>query len=132
MHTHPPYYQSVLTHLDLLRYKLHLRHLTIIWTHNPEQNDQIKDLKSFTHPLDSAKLGNVNCRSLTFCVEALAEAEGGRTKATTLKNTLDRMPNGLPYLLEIVQDAEDRQSERTFTSASRWKKEEEGAEAAGA
>jgi hypothetical protein len=120
MYTRP--YHSVLPHIDLLRYKLHLRHLTIIWTHNPEQNDQIKDLKSFTHPLDSAKLGSVNCRALTFRVEALAEAEGGRTKVTTLENTLDRRASGLPYTLEIVQDAADRQSERTFTSASRWKK----------
>jgi hypothetical protein len=67
-----------------------------------------------------AEMGQVNCKAITFTVEALAEVEGGRVKATCLQN---KLKNGVPYTMNIVQDKEDRQSERTYLSVTRWRED---------
>jgi hypothetical protein len=62
----------------------------------------------------------INCKAVTFTVKALVDSEGGRDKSFELENVTPRTK--IPYVLEIVQDKEGRQSERTYSSAMRFKK----------
>jgi hypothetical protein len=78
------------------------------------------NLKSLDRSIfeDFAERGQVNCKAVTFTLESLVDADGGRTDDWTLENHLG---NGVPYNLKIVHDKEGRQSERTYSSDTRFK-----------
>ncbi|KAF2677644.1 hypothetical protein K458DRAFT_423714 [Lentithecium fluviatile CBS 122367] len=108
-------------------YKLWLRHLRVVLTGEDDGGSMMvyDDLKSF-HPsifIYFAEQGQVNCKAVTFTLESLADAEEGRSLSTSLENTLR---NGVPYTLKIVQDKDGQQSERTYSSASRFKEVDSG------
>lgn len=68
---------------------------------------------------DCMHRGKVNCQTVIFTLESLAEKSGGRVRSTTLYNIAK--PENIPYSLTIVETKENEQSERIFSSLSRFK-----------
>lgn len=104
-------------------YSLWLDRLYITMTGNARDRAVLPwgDLKSLPPRLfaDFVAKGKVNCRSVTFTLQELADVEGGREIETSLETVLDG--TNVSCILTIVQDKRERQSERTYFSAMRFK-----------
>ncbi|KAH7413706.1 hypothetical protein DE146DRAFT_638378 [Phaeosphaeria sp. MPI-PUGE-AT-0046c] len=115
--------ESTLEHLC----GLYLDRLQVLFEDGSPQREDAQDdeeyltVKSLQPYLfqNYVQAGKVNCRTVTFTVQRLAEAEGGRDKSTTLDMADEK--TGIAYTMTIVQDKEERQVERGFSSETRFK-----------
>ncbi|KAF2646683.1 hypothetical protein P280DRAFT_512841 [Massarina eburnea CBS 473.64] len=103
-------------------YLLYLHQLNIILTGPIPDELPYGDLKSLDPILfvKYAEQGQVNCKTIKFTLDCLANADSGRVHTIVLENEL--RGSRAPYTLAITQDNEDRQSERTFSSVTRFKR----------
>lgn len=104
-------------------------HRRIVATADEQDNEDVKDdsknrrftVKSLDPRLfdEYVDAGKVNCRTVIFTVQELANAEGGRHKSTTLDMSDEK--TGISYTMTIVQDDEEIQVEREFVSDTRFR-----------
>lgn len=108
-------------------------HRRTVATADEQDNEDIKDDKDDTKnrrftvkSLDPRLFdeyvdeGKVNCRTVIFTVQELANAKGGRHKSTTLDMSDEK--TGISYTMTIVQDDEEIQVEREFVSDTRFRR----------
>ncbi|KAF1948265.1 hypothetical protein CC80DRAFT_556495 [Byssothecium circinans] len=102
-------------------YALYLNNLNVVFTGDIKHRLPYGDLKSVKSEffLDAVERGLVNCKAVTFTLDFLANIEDGRVKTVKLENELKK--SRVVYSLVITQDKKDQQSERTYSSASRFK-----------
>ncbi|KAF2448747.1 hypothetical protein P171DRAFT_470425 [Karstenula rhodostoma CBS 690.94] len=103
-------------------YSLFLRHLKIVFTGHPADCHTFPwgDMKSTAETLVAPYVARrqINCTSVTFTLQAL---EDGTRTVSTLANKFEKL--GVAYRLTIVQNKRGRQVERSYYSATRFKKE---------
>ncbi|KAF2269502.1 hypothetical protein CC78DRAFT_540042 [Lojkania enalia] len=102
-------------------YKIYLEHVTIVITGYEPRLGTYGDLKSMNPALflEYMCAGKVNCKKVTFSIEHLVNEKGGRHKATPLD--MCDGPQGIPYVMTIVQNKIGKQSEKTFSSPTRFR-----------
>ncbi|KAF1968765.1 hypothetical protein BU23DRAFT_602041 [Bimuria novae-zelandiae CBS 107.79] len=117
--TPPPLGCTMLSRL----YSCYLKRLQIVLTGTVSNHYALPygDMKSTDRKLIApfAARGEINCVTITYTLQALAAAQNGRVNTTTIENTFADLC--IPYQLTIVQDRAGRQTERSYTSATRFK-----------
>ncbi|KAF2827098.1 hypothetical protein CC86DRAFT_370153 [Ophiobolus disseminans] len=104
-------------------YALYLDDLHVVMTGAHNNSLPYGDMKSFGPSLfmDFVRKEAVNCRKVTFTLDSLSRAEGGRAMSTVL--AIHEESTNIRYHLTIVQNKEEKQVERAFKSSSRFKPE---------
>jgi hypothetical protein len=102
-------------------YALFLDRLHVVLTGSTMHVLPYADMKSFhdSYFIDFVKRGVVNCRNVTFTIDTLSSAKGGREKRTTIENLAPE--SEIRYRLTIVEGKGGKQVERAFESDSRFR-----------
>ena len=104
-------------------YGCYLKRLHIVLVGNPVGSGLLPygDMKSMDNQLLGRYVaeGIVNCAAITFTLKALTDPRLDQKKSTTLENKF--LDSGVPYQLTILQEKNGRQSERSYSSATRFK-----------
>ncbi|KAF2648897.1 hypothetical protein K491DRAFT_698537 [Lophiostoma macrostomum CBS 122681] len=70
---------------------------------------------------DYVTRGQINCKSVTFSLDQLANVEGGRSKKVPLR--ISHGTQDISWTMVIMQDDEENQTERQYASPSRFRPE---------